>query len=228
MDDVKPEITTEEALPQAEETAEQTSQSVEQTQSTIEATPSVETPSQPRGDLTVALRKEREQVRELRRKLAERESSEAMSQYDPNDLDSILSHPYVQDLIIKQAKQELTDYAREALGNYPNLHPQVKKAILKNARGFVNETTTDVETAKLDLQDYIEEIVADEAAAEPEAQETQNPLKGFTVAKTNVPTTEPTGVKAEEVNAILAKPIDNWTDEEVATVEEYRKRNLKK
>jgi hypothetical protein len=223
LDDVKPEITTEEALPQAEETAEQTSQPVEQTQNT-EATPSVEIPSQPKGDLTVALRKERERVRELQRQIAEKESSEAMSQYDPQDLDSILQHPYVQDLIIKQARQELTDYAREALDQYPNLHPQVKKAILKNARGFVNETTTDVETAKLDLQEYIESI-AEEAVAEPQAEQAPEPSKGFKVANTNVPSTEPSGVKLAEIQNILAKPVDSWTADEEAAVEEYRKRN---
>jgi hypothetical protein len=223
MDDVKPEIT-EEALPQAEETAEQESQPDEQQQST-EATPSVETPSQPKGDLTVALRKERERARELQRQLAERDSKEALNQYDPQDLDSILQHPYVQDLIIKQAKQELTDYARELLDDHPNLHPQVKKAILSNARGFVNETTTDVETAKLDLQDYVDSI-AEEAVTGP--QPVLEPSKGFQVAKTNVPSTEPAGVKAAEIDSILGKPLDTWTDDEVAAVEEYRKRNLKK
>ena len=224
MDDVKPEIT-EEALPQAEETAEQESQPDEQIQNT-EATPSVETPPQPKGDLNVALRKEREAVRELKRQIAERDSTERLNQYDPQDLDSILQHPYVQDLIIKQAKQELTDHAREVLEQYPTLHPQVKKAILRNARGFVNEQTTDVETAKLDLQDYIDEITAEEAVAQPTPA--VEPPKGFKVANTNVPSSEPSGVKLAEIQGILDKPIDTWTDEESAAVEEYRQRNLKK
>ena len=224
MDDVKQQTT--DVQPQAEETAVQASQPDEQTteapETSVEETQSLS----PKGDLNIALKQERERVRELRRQLAEKESSQALSQLDPNDYEAWVSNPMSQELIIKVAKQELTDYAREALDQYPTLHPQVKKAILKNARGFVNESTTDVETAKIDLQEYIESI-AEEANAEPEAQSKQ-PSKGFQVANTNVPSSEAGRVaSSKQVEAILAKPVNEWTDEDEATVAEHQKLNSK-
>lgn len=218
LDDVKDQST--EALPQAEETADQTSQPDEQTQNT-EATPSVET--QPERTVPIkVLQEERKRRQELQRQLAERETNQNLSQYDPEDVDAILQHPMVQELIIKQARQELTDYARDALDKYPTIPELVKKAILKNVRGFVNETTSDVETAKIDLSEYIESI-ADEAGAQP----TELPSKGFKVANTNVPSTVNAGIKPAEIQNILGKPIDSWTPEEEATVAEYQQRNSK-
>lgn len=216
MDDVKDQNTTE-VQPQAEETADQTSQPDEQTTETPET--SVDQ-TQERTVPLQALKEERARRQELQRKLAEKESSQAMSQLDPDDYEAWVSNPMSQELIIKVAKQELTDYAREALDNYPTLHPQVKKAILKNARGFVNETTTDVETAKVDLQEYIESI-AEEASAQPE------PSKAFKVANTNVQTDSGKGANTGQIDAILNKPVNEWTDDDEATVAEYQKRNLK-
>ena len=216
MDDVKDQNTTE-VQPQAEETAEQSSQPAEQTTETPES--SVDQ-TQERTVPLQALKEERARRQELQRKLAEKESSQAMSQLDPDDYDAWVSNPMSQELIIKVAKQELTDYAREALDQYPTLHPQVKKAILKNARGFVNETTTDVETAKVDLQEYIESI-AEEASAQPE------PSKAFKVANTNVQTDSDKGANSAQIDSILSKPVNEWTDDDEATVAEYQKRNLK-
>lgn len=156
--------------------------------------------------------------KEMQRKLAEVEGSRQLEQYDPNDLENVFAHPFVQELLIKQAKQELTDYARQTLDEYPNLHPAVKKAILSNARGFVNETTSDVETAKLDLLEYIEGI-AEEAS---ETQQTPSP-KTFPIATTNVSTTDTPGVKPAEIAKIIAKPVDTWTDEEADAVDSYKK-----
>lgn len=172
--------------------------------------------------LTV-VQKERKQRQELQRKVAELENKQKMSGYDPADMETIMATPFVQELLVKQAKQELTDYARELLDtNYPNIHPIVKKAILKNARGFVNEATTDVETAKLDLQSYVEEIAEDpDSQVKPE----QPAPKQFKVAQTNVSQTSTPGVRPADIQKILNKPIDEWTEDETAKVELYAQSN---
>ena len=163
------------------------------------------------------LQKERKQRQEFQRKLAEIEGSQKLSQYDQADMETVMAHPYVQELLIKQAKQELTDYARQTLEEFPTLNPAVKKAILKNARGFVNETTTDVETAKLDLREYIEGILEGEAETQPTTPKT------FPVAATNVAKTDVPGVRPAEIQKILEKPVDEWTEKETDAIDEYSK-----
>lgn len=221
LDDVKPQ---EEAIPQAEsETAEQPSQPAEQTTDTPVVSPDVETQSQERTVPLNVLREERKKRQELQRQLAQRESESRLKQYDGEDINDILQHPMVQELILKDAKRELTDFARDTLDQYPNINPQLKKAILKNARGFVNENTSDLELAKVDLTEYIEEI-----AQEIEEQEqTETPSKGFKVASTNVPSSQNTDVKPEQIQKILDKPVDTWSEDETSAVEAYSKRSSK-
>lgn len=220
MDDVKPEIA---STPQAEsEPAEQPTQAEEQTPETPEVSPEIDAVQERTVPLT-ALQEERKKRQELQRQLAERERAQQMSQYDPEDIEQVLQHPLVQELILKDAKRELTDYAREATDQYPSLHPQVKKAILRNARGFVNETTTDLESAKIDLLEYIEELAADSGAEQVQAPQKQT----FQVAATNVPTSQATGAKPADVQNILNKPMDEWTDEEAQVVDAYSKKSLK-
>jgi hypothetical protein len=156
--------------------------------------------------------------KELQRELAELRSRSQLAQYDPNDYEATMSSPIVQELLIKVAKQELTDYAREILETqYPNFDPRLKKAILSNVRGFVKEATTDIESAKIDILEYIEEV------AEEKAEEGQSPQgKTFPVAATNAGETALTARPAD-VQKILAKPVDSWTDDEVKLVEEYSK-----
>jgi hypothetical protein len=213
MDDVKP---LEEAIPQAEQTAEQPSQVDEQ----APVTPVDQTPSQEAVERQVPIsvvQKERKLRQEAQKELASLRSQNQLSQYDPNDLETIMSHPIVQQMFIKQAKQELTDFTREQLDQYPTVPEQVKKAILKNVRGFVNEDTTDLESAKVDILNYIESL-ADE---NPQVQ-----AKGFPVAVTNAPVA-PAVNNSAVVDKIQAKPITEWTDEETETVADYL-RNLKK
>ncbi len=226
MDDVKNQ-TASEAPETAEveaDTTEQTSQSVNQT---AEPTTEVEATQQPFPEKTIPYGRFSEvnkKLKEYQRKVAELEGNRQLEQYDPNDINAILSHPFVQTLLLKQAKQELTDYARQTLDQYPGLHPQVKKAILANARGFVNEETTDIDQAKIDLLDYIESII------EGEQTQTAQPSvsKSFQVAGSNVPTTTIGGVRPAEVAKILAKPLTDWTDEESKVVEDYSKSLPKK
>ncbi len=166
--------------------------------------------------------------RKLRALQRERAEEESRRQYEGSGLDddALLNHPFVQGLLIKDAKRELADYAREVIDrDYPNLHPQLKKAILANARGFINEETTDVETAKIDLLDYIERVNEEEA----QAQAQQNPnTPSFQVAQTNQPTTHSPGIRPAEIQAILDKPVDEWTEEDVTKMAEYQKAAPKK
>jgi len=219
MEDVKvPEVS--EAPIEGQVEAETTAPASQPEKQTV--TENVTEPAAPRMVPLDELVSERKKRQELQRKVAEIEGKQKLSAYDPTDVDAILQHPMVQELMIKQAKQELTDFARESLEKFPTLHPQVKKAILLNARGFINESTTDVETAKLDLQDYIERIAMEDQQAKV------TPLqKTFPMANTNTPAAETAGNPAD-VAKILAKPVDEWSDAEAKLVEDYTKSQPKK
>lgn len=209
MDDVKPEV----SEAQVAEPATQVTQPEETVQP--EAQVSVAQEAQERMVPISAVQKERKQRQELQRKLAELEGSQKLNQYSQDDMETVLQHPYVQELLVKQARQELTDFARVTMDEFPGLNPALKKAILKNARGFVNEATTDVETAKLDLRAYIEEVVEENEA------DTPPPPKTFPVAATNVSKANVSGARPADIQRILEKPIDEWTDDETAVVETY-------
>jgi len=155
-------------------------------------------------------------LKEAQRKLAEYEQRLKLGQYDENDMNAIMSHPFVQELLIKQAKSELTEYAKGRMDELPQIPEPVKKAILKNVRGFVKETTTDVESAKIDIDEYIDELLGDF----PEAP-AQQP-KVIPVMSTKQQETAP-GAKPLEVQEILEKPVDEWTEEEAKLVEQYKK-----
>lgn len=214
MEDVQNENVLEQTV---ETTTEQVPQPEEQTSEEKTETASEE--AQERMVPISVVQKERKQRQDLQRKVAELEGKQNLNQYDPNDLEAVMQNPFVQELLLKDAKRELTDFARETLDNYPNLHSQVKKAILSNARGFVNERTTDVESAKLDLMDYIESI------AEEAQTQTTTPPKTFKVATTNISTTDAPGARPAEIQKILAKPLDRWTDEEASVVEKFSQTN---
>lgn len=217
LEDVKQEVPQAESAPAEQTPAPQ--EPAEQTETAPEVSPEVSV--QERTVPITALQEERKRRQELQRQLAQRESEAQLGQYDPEDLNTILQHPMVQELILKDAKRELTDYARDVLEQYPTLNPQVKKAILRNARGFVNETTTDLETAKVDLLEQIEEFAQEVAAEQAVAP------KGHQVASTNVPTTQNTGAKPSDIQKILDKPVTDWTNEEEAAVEAYAQRSQK-
>jgi hypothetical protein len=206
MEDVK----TNDSEQPVEAPTEQGTQPVEQTE-----TPEVpETPEEPivRQVPLSELLDERKKRQELARELAE---AKVGNQVLPNP--DVMQDPFVQELILKDAKRELIDHTRDLLDKYPTIPEAVKKAILRNPRGYVNETTTDLETAKLDIAEYVETIAA----------ETQPPAvqKGFPVAATNLPSTESSKANPNEVQKILDKPIDEWTKEEEATVGEFSKKS---
>lgn len=153
-------------------------------------------------------------LREAQRRLAELENRSKYSQYNPQDTEVVMSHPIVQELMLKNAKHELNDYTKDLLENYPMLHPQVKKAILANVRGWVKETTTDVETAKIDIAEMVENLIAESQTA-PQPQT-------FQVSQTNAGITQP-GTKPADVMNILNKPIDEIDDNEGKILRNYRK-----
>lgn len=157
--------------------------------------------------------------REAQRKLAEYESKSKLSQYDPNDMEAVMAHPYVQELLIKQAKTELTTFASDLLEQHPEIPDAVVKAIKANVRGFVKENTTDVESAKIDLQEYIESLI--------ESVEPVNKPKVIPVTPTT-PKESPSGANPVEVQAILEKPLDEWTEEDAKTVDTYKKSQPKR
>lgn len=152
--------------------------------------------------------------KELQRKLAEYEQKSKLSQYSEDDMGQVMNHPFVQDLLVKQATYELKEFVKDALDGQPEIPENVKKAILSNPRGFVKETTTDVESAKIDIQEYIDSLVEQLSA--------QLPPKKFPVAATKVQETSSTA-NPVEVQQILEKPVDEWTEDEAKLVTQYKK-----
>lgn len=159
-------------------------------------------------------------MREAQRKLAEYESKSKLSQYDPNDTEALMAHPFVQELLIKQAKGELTTYAREKLDANPQIPESVKKAILANVRGFVKETTTDVDSAKIDIDEYIESIIDDSTPTQPQP-------KVIPVASTQQKESA-SGATPMDVQAVLDTPVDEWTDEQAKIVDQYKRTQPKR
>jgi hypothetical protein len=155
------------------------------------------------------------QLKEMRRKAAQEQASKGLQGYDPNDLETVRNHPYVQELELSKARTELRTGAEDILQRYPNVPPSIRKAIIKNPRGYVNENTADVPTALLDIEDYIQEI-----ASEFETPATAP--KQFPIAGTNTPSNIQGSANPAEVQAILKKPVDEWTPAEVEILHRYQ------
>ncbi len=175
--------------------------------------PSIEQKTQEKTVPYSRFAEQNKQFRETQRRLAELESKGKLQQYDPNDMDKVMAHPVVQELMLKNAKHDLNDYAKDLLEQYPTIHPQVKKAILANVRGWVKETTTDVESAKIDIAEMVEGLVADSGPTPPQP---------FQVAQTNAGAIKP-GVKPAEVAKILQKPMDEIGEEDAKVLKNYRR-----
>lgn len=199
------------------ETAQVDSQQPEQTTEVPEKTEAL-TPQERMVPIST-VQKERRERQELQRKLAEFENKSKLSQYSEDDMGATMSHPFVQELLIKQAKSELTDHAKGLLDEHPEVPEAVKKAILANVRGFVKETTTDVDSAKIDIQEYIDSLVESVAPA-------QQPKK-FPVASTKPQETASTA-RPMDIQQILEKPVDEWTDDEGKLVDQYKKTQPKR
>lgn len=164
-------------------------------------------------NLQKALKAEREARRNERREIAKK----SQVQGNPEDYEQWMNHPMSRELLVKVARQELTDYAREVLSDskYQALPEIVKKAILSNVRGFVNEDTTDVETAKVDILDYVDNLLEQtEAAPTSKNFPVAAPNGGSNVGKTGTPA---------QIAEIINKPMDEISDDEAQILEAYRK-----
>lgn len=209
----------------APEAAEVVETPASEPQAPAKETPEVvadKAPAQPERTVPYsAMREERMRRQELQRKLAEIEARSKQFQPQEGDLtfEQVYAHPFVQDLLVKGAERDLKDFTREMLDQYPQIPEGVKKAILKNPRGFVQSTTTDVENAKLDIQEYVEGLL-DGTVAPPVGKAVQ-------VAPTNPPVTQ-TSVRPAEIEKILQKPVEEMSDEEIKLVDEYKKSQPKR
>ena len=165
-------------------------------------------------NLKKALKQERDLRRQSQREIAKSKGDRVLEGYDPQDIETVVQHPFVQNLLIKQAETELREGVKDVLSQYPNLPKNVSAAILKNPRGFVNPETTDVHTALIDIQDYLESISEEMGVTTPQPKPfrvaTQNP--GVGANKQDV-----------ELQAILKKPPAEWSDEETALVAKAKK-----
>lgn len=170
------------------------------------------------------LKSERAKLREAQRELAKLKGRSQLEGYDPETTEKVLQHPLVQKLMIDNAKRDVTDFAKDYLDKeYPKFPSVIKKAILRNVRGFINEDTTDPETAKEDVRQYIDDVWAE---AEAEKASTTTP----STPQPTIPVVTPSNtgglpqtnaVKPKEVQDILNKPVTDWTDEEIKKIEQY-------
>lgn len=171
-------------------------------------------------NLNKALSIEREARRKLQRQIAEMRGNPAGQAQGDED---VYSHPAYQEMALKNAAYELREGAKDILEGYPQIPQAVKNAILKNPRGYVNEGTSDVQNALLDIQDYVDSIAEE---------------FGGTDGTTSQPKTVPiVGNNSQigsqdrqdlEIQEILKLPPEEWTEEQAKAVDEYQKRNPKK
>lgn len=218
MEDVNTQAQATDVAPVEPVTTQPEPQQVNETTDTSGQKPAVQEAQERMVPIRV-VQEERKQRHEAQRKLAEYEQKSKLSQYDPNDTEALMAHPFVQELLIKQAKSELTTYAREKLDGLPQVPEAVKKAILANVRGFVKETTSDVDSAKIDIDEYIESLL-EEVTTQPQP-------KVIPVASTQQKESA-SGATPMAVQEILETPVDEWTDEQAKIVDQYKRTQPKR
>lgn len=169
-------------------------------------------------NLQKALKAEREARRNERREIAKKAQVPA----NPEDYEQWVNHPMSRELLVKVARQELTDFTREIFQDdkYQGIPEVVKKAILSNVRGFVNENTTDVEMAKVDILDYIDGLLEETQTAAPTS-------KPFPVPAPNGGSNQGKSGTPAQIAELINKPMDELTEDEGLIIESYRK-GLKK
>jgi len=162
---------------------------------------------------------------EINKKLrkAQQELETRGNRYNPEDLDDIRQHPYVQDLEMKRAESDLRQGANEILERYPDLPPIVKKAILRNPRGYVKADDQSVPEGLLSIEEYCEQVMEEVEAGGTSSSVSQP--KQVPVAGSNEPGTTQIGSTPSEVDAILKKPVGEWSDDDMKIIDEYKKKN---
>lgn len=157
-------------------------------------------------------------LRQARRRLAEARKARQPVRAEPDDLDEVRQHPYVQELEMDKAENQLRRGAEDILKNYPDLPKAIRKAILANPRGYVNRDTQDVENGLLDIEEYVQRVVEDiETGGKP----SKSKPKQVPVAGTNQPTATTPSATPAEVQAILDKPVNEWTEAEQELIKEH-------
>ena len=108
---------------------------------------------------------------------------------------------WVNDLLLKQAEYEMKEGLEGVFSEYPNLPENVKKAVQRNPRGFVQPGTVYVTDAIDDIRDYLDEIsqsMGDAQASTPTGQP-----KRFPIAPTNSSSTGTGNPETEELMGVL-------------------------
>lgn len=169
-------------------------------------------------NLNKALETERTARKEAQRKVAQSQGSRMMEGYDPKSLEQVQQHPAYQDLALKNAEYELREGVKDILKEYSNIPQNIAGAIIRNPRGFVNQGTSDVQNALLDITDYLEGIAGSfEPAAPPAPQPKNVPIMGNNKVGTQQSDTE--------IQQILEIPPEDWTPEQEKAIAEYNKAN---
>lgn len=156
-------------------------------------------------------------LKQVQRELAQSRGQEAYRGYSEGDLEQIFAHPFVQQLLLEQAENQLRQGAEEILSRFPNIPKSIAKAITRNPRGYVSPDTTDVQTALLDIEDYVAAIAEEFGEGGPSEP------KPFPIAGTNVSAVPEEETTPAEIAALMKKPPEEWTDEEMKLAEEWNK-----
>lgn len=216
---------TETATPPAGGEKETTEATVPQAgaEETGKSEPTVESLTKQVDNLNKALSIEREARKKAQRSTADFRGSRNLEGYDAQDLEQVMQHPFVQDLLLKQAENELRVGAQDILEQYPQVPKSIASAIIKNPRGYVQPGTTDVQNALLDIQDYLEGI----------AGEFETPADGQNPQPKTVPimgNNQQLGSQDSlevQIQEIMKIPPEAWTKEQEKAVDEYLKKNKK-
>lgn len=167
-------------------------------------------------NLNKALKEEREARKAAQRELAAAKGAKRLEGYQGDDLENVMNHPFVQDLLTKQATNELRDGAKLILSRYPQIPKYVAEAILKNPRGYVGEETKDVDTGLMDIADYVESIAGN--FQDPTPQPKTVPVIGNNAVSDQ-------GAREDlEIAKIKEIPPEEWTDEQAKAVSDYTKK----
>ena len=175
-------------------------------------TPSVEettVSAQEHENLKTALKQERDKFRKLRRG---RTNKSSVQPTPPSTQEA-----YIKQLETKVAMGELKSGAKKILKDY-DVPESLKRAILRNPRGYIKPNTQDVENGLLDIEDYIESEM--ELLSESQTSQTP-PKKDVHVAGTNTPDTN-IGATPAEIQAIMDKPVREWSPEDRKALKDYR------
>lgn len=219
MEDVNQPIASEASASEATTQSSNVSISPESTASAAVSEPTPSAPvaeeqrtisSEEHENLKKALKAEREKFRQLRRGRQDRSSVQSSQ---PTSQDA-----YIKQLETKVAMGELKSGASKILKNYPDIPESIKRAILRNPRGYIKADTQDVETGLLDIEDFVESEM--ELISEQQPSLTP-PKKDVHVAGSNTPDTN-IGATPAQIQAIMDKPVDEWTSEDRKSLKDYR------